>query len=281
MARPVPVIGTKSRRVTVELVELLESFLYKVADYVIALGSIEVDRRAPGRVVTVREVRPKFGQVVSLGPKMVVDHIQHHGEPHSMAFIHQALQGYRSSIAGLRGKRIYAVVSPIALLRELRHRHQFEGGDPKILQTLQPWSNRIERTLLREGPHVNLIKDIVVLLQSGPTSIGPRIIALHDQRRSVYPLRLVTGNWIGALDFTIQPVPIAAVFLAHFGAPVEISELLRLKRYILVAYAFEADLHAFSTGSPNQKFHRRAVHPSRAEVRRECLLCISKNNPLR
>src|SRR5207244_2406346 len=62
-------------------------------------------------------------EVVTLGPKVVVDDIQRHRQAMGMCRVDQSLQGCRATICVLRSEREDAVVAPIARSGKLRHRH--------------------------------------------------------------------------------------------------------------------------------------------------------------
>ena len=83
------------------------------------------------------EISPEIGQIVSLGPDVVVDHVQHHGQSALVTRVDQPLQLSRAAIRILHGKRIDAVVAPIAAAGKLRHRHQFDRGHAQVDQAVQ------------------------------------------------------------------------------------------------------------------------------------------------
>src|ERR1700722_16219803 len=80
---------------------------------VIALTPVEVQGRAPGRVVKICEVRAVLVEVVSFRPKMVVDHIETHCELLRVRRVNEFLQFLDTAVAVLHRERKYAVVSPI------------------------------------------------------------------------------------------------------------------------------------------------------------------------
>src|SRR5262244_3518178 len=85
------------------------------------LRAREVNCSAPRGMVPVgEEIRRDSGQVVSLGSKMVVDHVQKNGETASVACFDEVFERLGSAI--LRGGRVkrHAVVTPIAMPRKLR-----------------------------------------------------------------------------------------------------------------------------------------------------------------
>lgn len=93
---------------------------------------------------------------------MVVHHVQHDGQPRGVGRIHQALQVPRPAIRILHGIRKHAVVSPIAISGELRHRHQFDGSDAEILEIRQAGNDRLECARRCERSCVHLVDDVLV-----------------------------------------------------------------------------------------------------------------------
>src|SRR5690349_10607676 len=124
-----------------EIADPLEGVLNEVLDDFVAARSVEIDGLSPGRTVPVGEIRPKIGQVVSFRPQMVVDDVQYHRHSALVAGINQSHQASWSAIGALGGKRICAVVSPIAPTRELGHWHQLNCCDSEILQSIKMRDN--------------------------------------------------------------------------------------------------------------------------------------------
>src|SRR4029434_2322937 len=101
----------------------------KEASDLVALGTVEVDRISPRRPIAIREVRAKTSEIVTVRPEGVVDDVQRHRKPASVAGIHQALEAVRPAIAVAGSPEIDAVGSPPAGPPELRqpHRHHMRG----------------------------------------------------------------------------------------------------------------------------------------------------------
>ncbi len=65
-------------------------------------------------------------------------------------------------------------LAPVTLPRELRHRHQLDGGDPQVLQLARSGYDRLERALRREGAHVQFVDHHVLQRQGTPAGVGPQ-----------------------------------------------------------------------------------------------------------
>ena len=72
--------GIEPQRIDVELVDPAQGVLDEVPPHFVAAGPFEIDGRPPGRVMPVAEITPKVGQIVSLGPDVVVNDVEHHGQ---------------------------------------------------------------------------------------------------------------------------------------------------------------------------------------------------------
>src|SRR5207245_7777785 len=74
---------------------------------------VEVHPFSPRRAVPVREVGPELGQVVALWTEVVVDDVQHYGQPAAVTGRHETGQPSRPSVRILDGERIHPVVAPV------------------------------------------------------------------------------------------------------------------------------------------------------------------------
>src|SRR5271170_2303772 len=117
----------------------------KIADWS-ALRAVKVERGSPRRAIARGEVAAKLAEVISLRAKMVVNHIENHGQPASMSGIDQALQAGRSAITILRRVNVDAVVAPVARAGKLRHGHDFDGGDAQIRQFVEMLDHAVKRS---------------------------------------------------------------------------------------------------------------------------------------
>src|SRR4029077_10923760 len=114
----------------------------------------KVQRRSPGRFVTVRKVRAILAQIISFGSEVVIDDVERYGEPARVRGIHEMLQIARSSVALLHRKRIHAVVTPISTSRELGDRHYLDSRYAQRSNIIQRCKQRTESSFPRKGPDV-------------------------------------------------------------------------------------------------------------------------------
>ena len=62
-------------------------------------------------------------QVIPFRPEMVVDDIQSHSQTTLMARIDKSFEAFRTTVRILDSERVYAVIAPVAIPRELSDRH--------------------------------------------------------------------------------------------------------------------------------------------------------------
>ena len=141
----------ETQAVDVELADPVPRVLDEMPADALAVGAVEVDGRAPGRLVAVRVVRAVLPQVVALGPEVVVDHVEHDAEAVAVGGIDQAPEAPRPAIGGLRCEEVGAVVAPVARAGELADRHELDRGDPEVDQLGQVRDDGLERPRRREG----------------------------------------------------------------------------------------------------------------------------------
>jgi hypothetical protein len=139
--------GVQPEPVDVEVADPARRVLDRVPADGVAVGAVDVDRLAPRGVVPVGQVRPEVGEVVALGPVVVVDDVEDDPDAGRVRRVHQAAQARRPAVAVLRGVGQDPVVAPVALARELPDRHQLDRGDPEVGQLGQPRDDRVEGAL--------------------------------------------------------------------------------------------------------------------------------------
>src|SRR5579859_4493555 len=104
------------------------------APHLIAAFFFEVDCPTPGRVVILRDVRAKLPSVVSVGAKVVVDHVKQDRKAVRVACIDELLQAVRASIQLMRGVDRDPVISPSPSTWERIHRHQLNMRNTQLSQ---------------------------------------------------------------------------------------------------------------------------------------------------
>ena len=65
------------------------------------VGGVEVDGVSPRRAVVIGEVRTEGGEVVPLGPEVVVDDIEQHREPGAVGGIDEGAQIVGVAVLGV------------------------------------------------------------------------------------------------------------------------------------------------------------------------------------
>ncbi len=73
--------GVEPKRIHVELAHPVARVLDDEAAHLVAVRAVVVHSRSPRRAIDIREVRPVLGEIISFGTDVVVDDIEHHGEP--------------------------------------------------------------------------------------------------------------------------------------------------------------------------------------------------------
>src|SRR6266404_7288120 len=153
--------GVEPQHINMESFQPVESVFDEKAAYVIAFGSVKVQRRSPRRLVMLGKIRTIFAQIIAFRSEVVVDDVQRHGEAPRMRGIHQQLQIARSSVTILDGKGIHAVIAPIPRARKLRDRHYLDSGYAKSGKTIEYGAQGIEGSFISEGPHMQFVKHAV------------------------------------------------------------------------------------------------------------------------
>src|SRR5919198_3053367 len=100
--------------IDVKLSNPLESVFNKIVPHLVAIRTIEVERRPPRCFVALCKIRAKVPKVVPLRSKVVVHHIEDHGHPAIMAGIDEAFKSRWPSVRTLHSEGINTVISPIS-----------------------------------------------------------------------------------------------------------------------------------------------------------------------
>src|ERR1700692_3996426 len=174
-----------------ELLEPEKGVLDKKLANGAAMRSIEIDSLPPRRSIPVAKVRSELAQIVSFRPEMVVHDVENNSEPLGMCGVHQPLERKRTPVTILDGKRIDAVVTPIAGSWKLCEWHQFNRGDTEVRKLRQKRDDAIQRSRLRIRAPVEFVEDALLEARSFPLGIGPlKRIQVDDCGRAVDTLRL-------------------------------------------------------------------------------------------
>src|SRR5579862_9056996 len=128
---------------------------------VVALAPVKVQRRAPGRMVKVGEIRTILAKVISFRAKVVVDHIQTYGEFLGMRGVNEFMEICNAAIAVLKCERKNAVIPPVPTPGELRKWHQLDRRYAEIRELVEMRYESRERAIARKCSDVQLVKDAV------------------------------------------------------------------------------------------------------------------------
>ena len=124
--------GIETKAIHVVLTNPVQGIFHHEAAHAFRTRLVVIDRLAPGRVVLIGEIRPKLTQVVSFGPKVVVDHVLNDRQTRGMGGIHQSAEALRPSITGLDGVKRDSVIAPIARAGRRGHRHNLDCSNAEI-----------------------------------------------------------------------------------------------------------------------------------------------------
>src|SRR5918992_4426723 len=98
----------------------------------------------------------------------------------------------------MRRVMIDRVVPPTTIAGELSNRHQLDGSDTELRDLIEPADRRIEGSLGRERPDVELVDDLSRRSDAAPLVVRPRERrVIHEPRWSVDPVRLGLRSRIG------------------------------------------------------------------------------------
>src|SRR5689334_4302648 len=161
--------------------------------YLVASSVIVIQRRTPGRLVTVGEVRTEFGEVVPFRTDVVINNVEDDGEALLMTGIDELLQANRTAVAALCSVWKHAVVSPVSIAGKLRDGHKFDCGDAELNEIIESRNDRLERAPGRESARMHFVDDVVLQRNATPVFIGPRKIRGDDFTGTVDAFRLETG----------------------------------------------------------------------------------------
>ena len=109
------------------------------APHLVGPRGLKIHRAAPRRVVGIVQIRAEHAGVISHRPKVVVDHVEQHGEALAMRRIHKTLQRVGAAVGLVHGEKRHAVVSPAVMAGESRHRHQLDMRNAEVAQDNRAW----------------------------------------------------------------------------------------------------------------------------------------------
>ncbi|OFX23345.1 MAG: hypothetical protein A2V77_00580 [Anaeromyxobacter sp. RBG_16_69_14] len=223
--------GVEPQRVHAKVAQPLEGSLQDEGAHLRGALAVVVHAVTPGRPVTFCEVRTECGEVVPLRPEVVVDDVQAHRETEAVCGVGEAHQGGGAAVALVHRMERHAVVSPVPAARERLHRQQFDTGHAQLHEVTEPRRRRVERTLGREGPHVEFVEH--EFLEREPHGrVQPGVAArFEDLRAGVDAVRLPTRRRIRERPPVRQDKGVAVALLrtGDEGAPPTIAAGLERK----------------------------------------------------
>ncbi len=166
--------GVQAQAVEVEFLQPVQGVVDEEIAHHLAARRIEVDGRAPRRVVRRVEEGQRVGmQVVAVRPEVVVDHVQQRHQAAGVGLLHQRLERRRRTVGAVRGERQHAVVAPAAASRKVRHRHQFHRRDAQVDQVVEPAPHAVEVAAGGEGTDVQFVDHRLVPGAPAPAGVLP------------------------------------------------------------------------------------------------------------
>src|SRR6185437_13764571 len=176
----------------------VQSIVDEETPHLAALGTIEIDRRAPWCSIAVGEAWAVLATIISFGAQMVVDDIKHDREALAMTRVDQPFESGGTAIRGVRRVWIGAVVTPVARARKRRNRHKLDRRYPQRAEVGEPADHTVEGSLGRENPSMKFVDYKIFQRKPFPILVGPHEGAGIDDLRSVMnSMRLKTRDRVG------------------------------------------------------------------------------------
>src|SRR5258708_10472920 len=96
--------GVEAQHIDMKSLQPVERVFDEKAAYVVAFGSVKVQRRSPKRLVMLGKIRTIFAQIIAFRSDVVVDDVQCYGEAPRIRGIPQKLQIVRRSVTACDAK---------------------------------------------------------------------------------------------------------------------------------------------------------------------------------
>src|SRR5512133_2972564 len=88
----------QTQRINVKILDPLQCVLYEKLAHSPTVGPIEIQRRAPGSPICIGKVRRELGEVIALGSKVIVDHVEYNSDANAVTLIDELLKVARSTV---------------------------------------------------------------------------------------------------------------------------------------------------------------------------------------
>ena len=196
----------EAQAIEVELLEPIQRVADREVAHRAAVGAVVVDARTPGSLVPLGEERRRIdGEVITVGPKMIVDHVKDHHQPTPVGFRDQALEIVRSTVGG--GGRVgqHAVIAPVAGARKIADRHDLDRGDAKLHEMVELLDRGGEGARRREGADVELVEHRLSPGATGKVVVPRERGRVDHLARPVHVLRLEAAGGVGHQQPVIDP----------------------------------------------------------------------------
>ncbi len=176
--------GVESKPVEMKLLNPIFGVLDEEVAHRPRVGSVELDRIAPGRFVSAGEETGRVeGQEIPLGTEVVVNDVQQHCDPAFVRGLDESPEVVRSSVACVRSVKKGSVIAPVPAALEVTDRHDLDGRHPKVREVVQLESSARKRALRRKSADMEFVKHHVVPFAACP-GLAPAICAWVYRPRS-------------------------------------------------------------------------------------------------
>ncbi len=162
-------------------------------------GTVEMDRPAPLVRVQVGEVAGReLIEVVAVGAKVVVDHVEDDGEAELVRAVDEPAEVVRLAVETGGSEQVDTVVAPAEPPRELGDRHHLQQRDAEIGEAGKPARRRRPGPLAGEGTDVHLVEHLPLPQRPAPAGVAPAVgRRVHHPRGTVRAIRLETRGGVG------------------------------------------------------------------------------------
>ena len=167
------------------------------ASNLIRILTVEIERAAPRRLISVGEIGSECGEIVPLRADVVVNDVEDRRDAAGMAGIDKAMECLRSTVCAVRREEVDAVVSPASPAWELRDRHELDRIETQVHEVIEPRDRGVERAFRSEGADVELVDDRFAERKPAPFVAVPAARVLDKSRSPMDAVRLPPRARIG------------------------------------------------------------------------------------
>ena len=155
--------------------------------------AVEVHRGTPRSAMGLGEVRTELGEIGAFGSEVVVDDVEHHREAASVRRVDESVEAFRAPVRMVGSEEVDAVVAPATVAGKLRDGHQLDDRHSEVDEVVKVRHDAVERPLLRERTHMQLVDDRAREVDAVPVRVGP-----PEGRRIPQPRGAVDAPWLRA-----------------------------------------------------------------------------------